>query len=76
MRARGIEIQEPLVRVARERASALKLDVTFEHANVLDANLSDGTVFFLYAPFNGDTLQKVLARVKHAGVVWRTETLD
>ena len=74
-RARGIEIQEPLVRIARERASALKLDVTFEHANVLDADL-DGTVFFLYAPFNGDTLERVMGRLEHARVVWRKETID
>jgi hypothetical protein len=62
-RAHGIEIQEPLVRRARARAVALGADVSFTHANVADVEL-DGSIFFLYAPCNGEMLTAVLARLK------------
>jgi hypothetical protein len=62
-RAHGIEIQEHLVRAAEKRARALGLaQVTFEHANVLDAAL-EGNVFFLYAPFNGPMLARACERL-------------
>jgi SAM-dependent methyltransferase len=62
-RAHGIEIQEPLVRAARERCHALGLDdITFEHADASAVEL-DGSIFFLYAPFNGALLSRVLERV-------------
>ena len=65
-RARGIEIQEPLVIDARQRCAALSLPaVTFAHANVADVAL-DGSVFFLYAPFNGAMLTRVLERLEEA----------
>lgn len=65
-RAVGVEIQEHLVHASRERAAALGLaDVSFVHANAADVEL-DGSVFFLYAPFNGELLQRVLARVERA----------
>ena len=65
-RALGIEIQEPLVRIAKERCTALELPgVTFVHANVADTEL-DGSVFFLYAPFNGAMLARVLERLEEA----------
>jgi predicted RNA methylase len=63
--ARGVEIQEHLVRAARACAAALALPaVSFLHANATDAEL-DGSVFFLYAPFNGETLRHVLRRLRH-----------
>lgn len=62
-RAKGIEIQRPLVEKARSRARALGLDVSFTHANAADEEL-DGSVFFLYAPFSGRTLRGVIARVE------------
>jgi SAM-dependent methyltransferase len=63
-RARGVEIQEPLVRRARERAAELGLtDVSFEHANAVDATL-DGSIFFLHAPFNGEMLKSVLSNLE------------
>lgn len=58
----GIEIQPQLVTQARATAADLHLDVSFELANVVDAELT-GTVFFLYAPFNGALLTRVLARL-------------
>lgn len=63
-RARGVEIQEPLVRLARDCAAELRLsDVEFIHGNAADVE-PDGSVFFLYAPFTGATLQKVLGRLE------------
>lgn len=61
-RTLGIEIQPTLVTQARIAARALNLDVAFEHANVVDAELA-GNVFFLYAPFNGALLARVLDKL-------------
>ncbi|AKV00396.1 hypothetical protein AKJ09_07059 [Labilithrix luteola] len=61
----GVEIQEPLVRRARARCEALDLDrIEFVEANAAEVDL-DGTVFFLYAPFNGHLLSRVVARLEH-----------
>jgi hypothetical protein len=63
-RALGIELQAPLVRSAIARGAELGLDaVSFVHANAADVEL-DGSVFFLYAPCNGELLQAVLARLQ------------
>ncbi len=63
-RASGVEIQAPLVQCARERGVALGLAaVSFVHANAAEAEL-DGSIFFLYAPFNGDLLTAVLGRLE------------
>lgn len=62
-RAHGIEIQGSLVEHARRCAAKLGLSaVTFDHANAEEVEL-DGSVFFLYAPFNGAMLRRVLARI-------------
>ena len=65
-RARGIEIQAPLVERATACRAALGLvedDASFVHANAVDAPL-DGNVFFLYAPCNGAMMRSVLARLE------------
>lgn len=64
-RARGIELQEPLVRAADSRARELGLrDVTFTHGDVTDEAVPlAGSVFFLYAPFNGAMLARVVERL-------------
>jgi SAM-dependent methyltransferase len=63
-RARGVEIQEHLVHAARARCAALALTrVSFIHANAAELEL-DGSLFFLYAPFNGEMLRSVLRRVE------------
>jgi SAM-dependent methyltransferase len=63
-RARGVEIQAPLVQIARARCAALALSaVSFVHANAADTDL-DGSIFFLYAPCNGDLLTRVLHRLE------------
>jgi len=66
-RARGVEIQEPLVRIASARCAALALPaVSFVHADAADAADADldGSIFYLYAPFNGETLARVLRRLE------------
>ncbi len=61
--AHGIESQPHLVRCARERCEGLGLSrVSFTQGDAAETEL-DGTVFFLYAPFNGTMLQRVLQRL-------------
>src|SRR5262249_29302480 len=63
-RARGVEIQAPLVQRARQRCAELALAAgSFVHADAADCEL-DGSVFFLYAPFGGDVLARVLRRLE------------
>ncbi len=63
-RAHGIELQPRLVKLAQDRAAALGLSrVTFAQGDAAEAPL-EGTVFFLYSPFNGEMLTRVLRRLK------------
>ena len=63
-RGLGVELQPQLVASARARCAELGLDgVTFLHADAADTAL-DGSVFFLYAPCNGELLARVLGRVE------------
>jgi SAM-dependent methyltransferase len=62
-RVRGIELQTSLVERARADATRAGAIVAFENADARDANLSDGTVFFLYCPFTGPALARVLERL-------------
>jgi hypothetical protein len=63
-RARGVEIQAPLVRIARARCTELALPaVSFVHANAAEIDL-DGSIFVLYAPCNGEMLVRVLRRLE------------
>jgi SAM-dependent methyltransferase len=65
-RTSGIEIQPLLVAAARESCARLGLEsnaITFVLANAAEADV-DGSVFFLYAPFNGQLLEAVLARLR------------
>jgi SAM-dependent methyltransferase len=55
--ARGIEIQPELA----ARARALGIDVVC--ADARDADLDDGTVFYLYVPFTGAVLEAVMKRL-------------
>jgi SAM-dependent methyltransferase len=59
-RVSGVEIQEPLVRYARAKCAELALpDVAFVHADAAEISL-DGSIFVLYAPFNGTMLRAVV----------------
>ncbi|MEO7094364.1 MAG: class I SAM-dependent methyltransferase, partial [Polyangiales bacterium] len=63
-RAHGIELQTHLVERARATCTELRLPaVGFEQANAAEIEL-DGSVFFLYAPFNGDMLARVVQRLE------------
>lgn len=63
-RARGVEIQGHLVHRARTRCAELALrDVTFAHADAAETEL-DGSIFFLYAPCNGEMLTRLLGRLE------------
>jgi SAM-dependent methyltransferase len=61
--ARGIEVQAALVERAREAAQRLAVDVEFTAGDAREADLDDGSVFFLYTPFVGPVLAAVLARL-------------
>ncbi|MGA8086495.1 MAG: hypothetical protein WCA10_04265 [Terracidiphilus sp.] len=64
VQAIGIEAEQAYVDSARECARGLHLDhITFFHQNATDANLSGGTVFYLYTPFTGNTLKTVLRKL-------------
>ncbi len=66
-RTRGIELQPELVAVALARAAELALDgVSFERADARNADFSEATVVFLYLPFTGETLFRVLQRLEAA----------
>jgi SAM-dependent methyltransferase len=69
--ARGIEVQQPLVARARRTARRLGVDVRFTCADMRDADLRDGTVFYLYAPCGRPALRPVLDRL-HAVAQERT----
>jgi SAM-dependent methyltransferase len=64
VRARGVEIQAHLVRSARAAGEGLGIHgVSFVHADAAEAEL-DGSIFFLYSPFNGQALTAVLRRLE------------
>ena len=62
-RAIGVEVQSHLVRRARDLARRLNapLDVIEGDATRIVRDLHMGTVFFLYCPFSGERLHRVLA---------------
>ena len=64
-RARGIEIEPAYGDYARDCVAELGLqDVDFVTADARNADLSDGSVFFLYTPFKGGILQTVLEQLR------------
>ncbi|HEV2538952.1 MAG TPA: class I SAM-dependent methyltransferase [Frateuria sp.] len=61
----GIEWEASYVQSARRCAQALHLDrVSFVQGDARTADLSAGTVFYLYTPFEGAMLREVLDRLK------------
>ncbi|WP_250627876.1 methyltransferase [Pinirhizobacter soli] len=64
IRTIGIEVQAQLMERARETAQALNLHgVSFVHGDARAADLSAGTVFYLYTPFKGAVMDEALARL-------------
>jgi SAM-dependent methyltransferase len=63
--ARGIELQPALVDRAREAAVRCGVaDVVFQEGDAREADLDEGTVFFLYLPFTGPVLAEVMGRLR------------
>jgi hypothetical protein len=61
----GIEVQAAYVASARECAQSLRLSrVRFIPQDASEADLSSGTVFYLYSPFNGSILTDVLSALR------------
>jgi hypothetical protein len=61
----GIEVQAAYVASARECAQSLHLSrVRFIPQDAREADLSSGTVFYLYSPFNGSILTDVLSALQ------------
>jgi len=64
-RSLGIEVQAAYVESARECAQSLHLSrVRFSAQDAREADLSRGTVFYLYSPFNGSILIDVLSALQ------------
>jgi Histone methylation protein DOT1 len=64
-RSLGIEVQAAYVASARECAQSLNLSrVRFIPQDAREADLSSGTVFYLYSPFNGSILTGVLSKLR------------
>jgi len=65
VRAKGVEVDPAYWAYAKRCAHGLGLSqVSFIHADARQADYGDGTVFFLYTPFEGKMLQQVLVRLK------------
>ncbi|MDG2539502.1 hypothetical protein P5Y53_17625 [Dyella jiangningensis] len=64
-RCLGIEREQVYVNGAQRSAKALRLgNVSFVAQDVREADLSSGTVFYLYTPFTGAILGSVLERLR------------
>ncbi len=65
VKALGVEVDPAYVHYSRQCVQDLGIrNVSFVEADVRSADLSDGTVFFLYTPFTGVMLQEVMARLQ------------
>jgi len=61
----GIEREHAYVSAARHAASALRVErATFIVQDAREADLSRGTLFYLYTPFTGELLRHVLDRLR------------
>lgn len=66
-RAKGVEFNSDLHRYACECADRLALtNVEFINADAQKVDYSDGTVFFMYAPFAGELMHAVLRQLQQA----------
>jgi hypothetical protein len=67
-RTKGVEFQPAYCHYARQCAKGLNLPrVEFISLDAREADYTDGSVFFLYTPFEGQLLQAVLDRLKGQG---------
>jgi SAM-dependent methyltransferase len=67
--AKGVEFEPAYCDYARRCARELNLSqVAFINADARAADYSDGTAFFLYTPFEGKMLERVLEKIKDESV--------
>jgi hypothetical protein len=65
-RAIGVEREQAYIASAQHCARDLRLErITFLQQDAREADLSQGTVFYLYTPFTGAILAEVLQRLRH-----------
>jgi hypothetical protein len=68
----GIELESSYVERARQCAQKLNLDrVRFIQQDARAADLSSGTVFYLYTPFTGSMMSRVLNLLRHEAATRR-----
>ncbi|MBU1006580.1 MAG: methyltransferase domain-containing protein [Candidatus Omnitrophica bacterium] len=63
----GVEIEEGLVKSANENAGNFRFNKSalfILHKDVIDLDLSEGTVFFMFNPFGEDLFSKVIENIK------------
>ena len=63
----GIELFEPLCREAEKNAASLrgrKTQIDVVCSDVAAADLSDGTIYFMFNPFGSDTMKEVFANIR------------
>jgi precorrin-6B methylase 2 len=66
---KGVEFEPAFCNYARSCATELNLsNVTYINTDAREADYSQGTVFFMFTPFNGDMLQAVLDRLRDEAV--------
>ena len=67
-RAVGVEYEPTYVHYARRAARKLGLaNIAFRNLDAQEADLGDGTIFFMYTPFFGHMLRTVLDRLAALG---------
>jgi SAM-dependent methyltransferase len=74
----GIELSETLCAVARqnaERVRGRKTPVEVRCGDAATADITGGTVFFLYNPFGAETLREVLANIRRSAAHARKVTI-
>ena len=67
-RSVGVEVEQVYVEIAQQIAETLNLKrVTFLKQDAREADLTKGTVFYLYTPFTGKMLRTVLDSLRFEG---------
>ncbi|MBI4096220.1 MAG: class I SAM-dependent methyltransferase [Candidatus Levybacteria bacterium] len=62
---KGIDVVKSRLSAARRTKKRLNIpNVEFIQGNVVDQDLSDGTIFYLFNPFNADTQAEVVNKLK------------
>lgn len=65
VKAKGVEVEPAYCAFAQEQAQELGLTgVEFINTDARAADYSDGTIFFMFTPFRGQLLQRVLERLQ------------